>query len=466
MYTLVRYLVVLSAVFIGLYAGAQPVSNFCSLQQLLSGMKSNYELLKSENSLVQAKQAQKRAVGFDRLPHLNTLFEANVASNNNLEGTYLTYGVIPSVTGGTRPVNNLNIEGGDAAFAGINWEAVNFGAYKARHDLAKSDLLLQMNIMQKQEYDLDGIASAYYLELVRQYELSAIQQDNVTRLQQLKASVTALVSSGTKPGVDSMVAAAELSKALVGSIEARKNYEQIRVQLSTLSGMPVSGLVPDTAGAQRLILEGPSYFFSAPVDSEHHPQVNLYNAYYDYSKARLTLEKKNYYPKLFVDADAWMRGSSLSNSDHFNTDIARGYIPTRFNYMVGLTLTYDIFNIARKQLNTAVYKYQADAAYHRLQNAKANLDNDISQALIEKEFQDSKLSETRHQFYAALSVYTQQLSLYNNGLSSIIELNTAWQYYVQSQRDYLDARVAFMRSIINYSLVTNSFNALVQNLKL
>src|SRR5581483_2885806 len=113
---------ILLCVFIAQRAHAQ-VGSSISLQQLLEGIRSNYELMKAQGSLVQARQAQKRAIDFQRLPRLNTLFEANVASNNNLEGTYITYGVIPSVTGGNRLQSNLNPVGDEAALVGLNWEA-------------------------------------------------------------------------------------------------------------------------------------------------------------------------------------------------------------------------------------------------------------------------------------------------------------------------------------------------------
>jgi outer membrane protein TolC len=101
-----------------------------------------------------------------------------------------------------------------------------------------------------------------------------------------------------------------------------------------------------------------------------------------------------------------------------------------------------------------------------LENEKINLNSEVQQALIEKDFQLSQLAETKHEVDEAGRAYTQQLSLYNNGLSSIIELNTALDYYIQAQKDYVEANVGLMKSIINYSLVTNSFTALVQTLKL
>ena len=394
------------------------------------------------------------------------MLQASVSSDNNIEGAYQSYGLIPSLVGGSRNSSDLNAISGDEVMAGLNWEAVNFGAYKAREGVAKSNLQVQTNQLASTSYDLNNMASAYYLELLRQFELQKIEQDNVSRLQQLKASVGALVGSGTRPGVDSMIANAELSRSVVGFHQAQKNLAQTQVQLSTLTGLPSAQLQPDTGIETRLLLEGPAYAFASVVDTLHHPYINLYSSMYDLSKSKLKLEKSNYYPKIFVDADAWMRGSSLSNSDVYGSNLLTGYAPSRFNYLVALTFTYDIFNIIHKHLNSAVSRFESEAAYHQLQNEKVQLNDEVQKAFIEKDFQLGRLSETANQLKSAASAYNQQLSLYNSGLSSLIDLNTALSYYIVAQKDYVDAKVGLMKSIINYSLVTNSFAGLVQTLKL
>ena len=454
---------VLCFCFCGFYPvkAQQPLS----LQQLLKSMSDNYELLKREGSLVQSTQAALTATKFERLPRFNTMLQASVASNNNLQGTYEGYGVIPSITGGTRANSDLSAVSGDVAFAGLNWEATNFGAYKARIDVAKFNLSVQSNQLASVQYNLDGIVSAYYLELIRQYELRNIEQDNVTRLQQLKVSIGALVSSGTRPGVDSMIAAAELSKSLVGMYQAQKNLAQVQVELSTLTGLSAKALLPDTLDETHLLKDGVAFVFSSAIDTLHHPFINLYSSLYDLKRAKFKLEGKSYYPKLWLDANGWVKGSSISYNDQYN-NLLEGYSPNRWNYFVGLTLTYDIMNIARRRINQPVAKFEADAAYHQLQNEKANLNDEVQQALIEKDFQLNKLLETEHELSSASSAYSQQMGLYKSGLSSVIDLNIALSYYITAQKDYLDAKVGLMKSVLNYSLVTNSFTALVQTLKL
>ena len=443
------------------FSSAQTIS----LQSLLDGLAANNELLKSGKSQIQASQAEVRSASYSRLPSLNAMYQATIGSDNNVQGPYISMGMIPSVTGGSRAYSNVNPVAGNTALAGLDWEAVNFGRYKAQTDVAKADLLRQNSLFAKSQYDLNGIAAAYYIELLRQHELKLINQDNVNRLQDLLTSINGLIVNGIRPGVDSSIASSELSKSKVALYDADRGLAQTQSQLSALTGLPATAILADTLSEEKIINTGATFAFSAVIDTAHHPDIALYSSLYDLSRARLQLEKKRFYPKIFLDADAWTRGSSLSSTDQFN-ELQQGYVPQRVNYLVGLTLTYDLMNIVRKKLRTSVSKYESEASAHQLEQAKIDINNSLQQSLIQSDYERKRLDETGHQLRSASVAYDQQANLYHNGLSSIIELDVALSYYIQARKDYLDAKVGYMRSILNYSLVTNSFNSLVQTLKL
>lgn len=456
-----QFLCIVSCIGFVAFSSAQTIS----LQSLLDGLAANNELLRSGKSQIQASQADVKAARYNRLPSLTTMYQATVGSNNNVQGSYQAMGLIPSLIGGNRSYSNTDPVSGNTALAGLEWEAVNFGRYKAQTDVSKADLQRQNSLFTKSQYDLNGIAAAYYIELLRQSELKLINQDNVKRLQDLLVSINGLVVNGIRPGVDSSIASSELSKSKTALYDADRGLAQTQSQLSALTGLPAATILADTVSEEKIISTGATFAFSAVVDTAHHPDIALYSSLYELSKARLQLEKKKFYPKIFVDADAWTRGSSLSSTDQFN-DLQQGYVPQRFNYLVGLTLTYDIMNIARKKLSTTVSKYESEASAHQLAQAKIDINSALQQALIESEYERKRLDETGHQLRSASMAYDQQANLYRNGLSSIIELDVALSYYIQARKDYLDAKVGYMRSILNYSLVTNSFNSLVQTLKL
>jgi len=436
-----------------------------SLQSLLDRLASNNELLKSGKSQIEASRAQVRSASYNRLPNINTMYQATVGSDNNVQGPYLSMGVIPSVTGGSRLQSNINPVTGNTALAGIEWEAINFGSYKAQTDVAKAGLMTQNSLFVKSQYDLNGIASAYYIELLRQYELAIINKDNVERLQNLLTSINGLIINGIRPGVDSSIASSELSKSKVALYDAQRGLAQTQAQLAALTGIPALSILADTLSGNKIISAGDAFAVSAAIDTANNPAIALYSSLYDLSRARLQLEKKRFYPKIFLDADAWTRGSSLSSTDQFN-ELQQGYVPQRFDYFVGLTFTYDLMNIVHKRLSTSVSKYESDASAHQLEQAKIDINNSLQQSLIETEYERKRLNETSHQLQSASVAYEQQANLYRNGLSSIIELDVALSYYIQARKDYLESKVGYMRSIINYSLVTNSFTSLVQTLKL
>jgi adhesin transport system outer membrane protein len=456
-----RFAIVVTLISFTISLQAQTIT----LQSILKSLSSNNDLLKSYGSQVQAKQAGVKVAAADRIPQLNTIYQGSIGTDNNVSGPYLSMGILPSVTGGVRSYSDEGAVSGNTALVGVNWEAINFGRYKAEKDLAKADLTVQNDILSRSQYDLSGLAAAYYLEILRQYELELINQDNVNRLQQLLTSVSSLVVNGIRPGVDTSLASAELSKSLIGLYESQKTLAQTQVQIFNLTHLAPATILVDTAVEAKIIDQGESFALNAVVDTLHHPDIVYYSSLYDLSRAQLKLDKNRFYPKIFLDADAWTRGSSLNSLGAYN-NLDEGFYPQRFDYFIGLTLTYDIMNIVHKKLVSNVSKYQSEASAHQLQQAKDNINESYQQALLESNYELKRLNETGHQLNSATLAYQQQANLYQNGLSSVIDLDVALSYFIQARKDYTDAKISYMRSVLNYSLVTNSFNSLVQTLNL
>lgn len=435
-----------------------------NLKMLLDGIQSNYEFLKGGENLIKASQANVKDVAMQRLPSLKTDYEVNLGSDNSLAGSYYTYGIVPTVNGGIRSTNTLRPESGTVAVAGLEWQVTNFGGFQSNLKLAQSQVDVRKNQYLKNVYGVSSIASNLYLELTQQYQLIQIQQDNVNRLQQLKNSIDALVNSGVKPGVDSTIAASELSKAKVFTLVAEKNFTQLQQKLGNVSGITSNEIVPDTISSERLITEGLLWTLSSPVDSLTHPEINYATSLLNLSQSQMKADKNAYYPKLMFNTSVWSRGSSISNTDSYS-NLSAGLVPDRFNYLAAISFTYDLFNIAHKRLRLNTDKYEVQAQTHLLNTEKENLKAAIAEATVEKNFEFNRLSETEKQLNASLTAYNQQVSLYKNGLSSFIDVNTTLNYYIQARRDYLDSKIGLMRSILDYALLTNSFNSLVQTLK-
>ena len=65
----------------------------------------------------------------------------------------------------------------------------------------------------------------------------------------------------------------------------------------------------------------PIYF---STDTANHPLINYYRSVYQNSLQREDLVKKQYNPKILLEAAAWGRGSSVDANDNINS-LSTGY---------------------------------------------------------------------------------------------------------------------------------------------
>src|SRR6202007_2477714 len=140
---------------------------------------------------------------------------------------------------------------------------------------------------------------------------------------------------------------AELSKARLNYIELNNQLKQVQLQLSAVSGFPYQTIVPDSTVEMRLIDQPSAYLF--PEDTLNHPLINYYRSVYDNSLQREKLVKNLYNPKIMLEAAGWERGASVDAAGTYG-DLGSGYGFQRGNYLVGLGVSFNLFDLKRRQL--------------------------------------------------------------------------------------------------------------------
>src|SRR3569833_2437263 len=108
-----------------------------------------------------------------------------------------------------------------------------------------------------------------------------IQARNIQRNQEILRSIGSLTRSGVRPGVDTSIANAELSKARLNYIELNNQVQQVQLQLAQVSGLPYRSIVADTLVSEQLI-EAP--YASLNADTAGHPLINYYQSLYQSNK--------------------------------------------------------------------------------------------------------------------------------------------------------------------------------------
>jgi adhesin transport system outer membrane protein len=447
-------------VFITAAANAQQAP--VTLKQLLNSVDQKAPQLLTDSAAIKIRQAQAAEVRNNWLPDLTLNYQADVGTSNNTTGPYFGFGIIPSSSGGVHSTSVTTAVSDNLGIAALNWEVYNFGKYGAENKVANSDITVQQNQYAESKYDLRAYTISDYLQLLRLQDFLGIQFRNITRTQEILRSIMSLAKSGVRAGVDTSIAQAELSKARLNYIEVNNQLKQVQLQLSSVSGFPYQSIVPDTTVEMTLIDQPGAYLF--PADTANHPLINYYRSVYQNNIQRENLVKNLYNPKILLEAAGWGRGSSVDAAGQYNA-LSTGYDFQRGNYLVGIGISYNLFDLRRRQLKLRTQRASTDYAYKKLQEQQELLSISDNQADVEMQTALNRLKEIPNQLKAATDSYRQSLSLYRNGLSDIIALDAALNILYRAETDYMQAKYDYSSALFQKAVAENQVNTVLNLLK-
>ncbi|RYZ53619.1 MAG: TolC family protein [Sphingobacteriales bacterium] len=451
----------LALLLLSLCAPCIAQQNSLRLKDLLAAVRSNAPSLQTDSASVRIRQAQEEAVRINRLPALRLNYQVNAGTNNNLPGGYFANGIVPG-NSRVRIEGNSSTALGDLGIAGFDWEIYNFGKFEAEKDAVHADLLTEQFKLEQSKYNLQAYTISYYLQLLRLGNLLSIQSLNIDRNSEIRRSIQSLAQSGIIAGVDTSIAEAELSKARLNYLELSNQFRQVQLLLGTISGIDPATIIPDTLFTQKLL----SYYAfesTAVFDTASHPSIQFYQSIYNSSQLKERLIEKSYNPKVLLQGAVWGRGSSISAADQFR-DLSKGLGFERGNYLVGVGVTYNIFDNKRKKLQLTTQKASTVYAAKELDEQRALLDLSIRQSEADLQISLERLREIPHQLEAAQAAYRQKLSLYKNGLTNIVDLNAAVSLLYRAETDYINANYNYCKALFQKAVNENQVDALLNSL--
>jgi len=453
-----RYLCAVLILFMGIGVKAQQIQQPVTLKQLLNSVDQKAPGLITDSAAILIKKAQAAETRDNWLPNLTLNYQADVGSANNTVGPYFGFGVIPSSSGGIHATSVSTAMSDNLGIAAFDWEVYNFGKYGAQNKVANADVNVQQKQFAESKYSLQAYTISNYLQLLRLQDFLQIQYRNIQRNQEIRRSIESLAKSGVRAGVDTSIAEAELSKARLNYIELNNQLKQVQLQLSAVSGFPYQAIIPDTTVEMTLINKPSAYLFTP--DTANHPLINFYRSQVQNSLQREDLVKKLYNPKISLEAAAWGRASSVDANNNYNS-LSTGYGYQRGNYLVGVGISYNLFDIRRRQLKLSTQKASTDYAYKKLQEQQQLLAINASQADVEMQTALDRLKEIPKQLKAANDGYRQKLSLYRNGLTDIVELDAALNILYRAETDYMQAKYDYSNALFQKAITENQVNSVL-----
>ena len=443
-------------------AVSQPiVKPVLTLNGVVEATLKHYPSILSREAQIHVGHARVEDAKHAWLPSAYVTDQMTLGTDNSLNGSYFPMGIIPSASGGRRAENKYGVAGGNIAAITASWEVYNFGAYDALTSEAIASLHIDEAGLEKERFYLTSSAIQTYFDLVKYRYLLNIQQRNIERAQTIKTAVKAFADNGLKPGVDTSVADAELSKARLVYLELANAFALTRSQLSILTGLDTTSMTPDTTMNNKI------QNFIVPLQTidtgamAQHPYVQFYKAILEDNISQQNLIRKSYQPKIFLMGSSWLRGSSISASDVYDNDPLTGLLYSRANYLAGAAITYDLFAPRKMKYKLDLQKYRTEVARANVEEQKAMVNSIQSQAGINMQTAVNRLQEIPRQAKAANDAYQQKLALYNAGLANIVDLTNALYLLNRAETDTVQANDAAWKAVIQKAFADNQVNQFI-----
>ncbi|HYW71929.1 MAG TPA: TolC family protein [Pyrinomonadaceae bacterium] len=430
------------------------------LEEAVALAESNYPSVRTQQAQVSATAAGIDLARTAYAPRLDLLWQENRASVNNIFGTTLPQGIIPSITGPVLGTKSFASTFGTSTGALFSWEPFDFGYRKANVQVARDQTRQAEAAVNVTRLDVQTSAADSFLALLAAEQAVRAAEANVSRAQVFAESVHVLVANELRAGADAARADAELSVARTQLNRAQQTAEISRATLAEAIGNP--GM--DVSADKGRLLDLPPDDSLPPLDLATHPIIVAQKTAIETARARENVLNHAWAPRFNFQSALYARGSGALLNGGFQGGL-HGLYPTAPNFAVGLTVTFpafDIFSIrARRKIeagNQAVEEARLDQTVQGLKGQYAR-----AQALIDGARRIAR--ETPNQLKAAQESERLTNERYKYGLATVTEVADAQRLLAQAEIDNAMARLNVWRALLVAARLQGDLKPFLQRAK-
>jgi outer membrane protein TolC len=442
---------------------AQAPGQLYSLSALVDSAQHHLPVLMQKKSLADAARAGITDARHAFLPTSYIGDEITAGTDNSIPGSYISFGIIPSASSGVRSSNIYQSAIGNIGFFYNQYELFDFGLKKATVRNAQAYANLSQADLDRETYLVKWQVAKLYVDLLKGESQLSIDKQNVDRYDTIYRVIQAVTRSGIKPGADSALAMAELSKTRTIYNQSLGEVRQLQQQLSYLCGIPADNIRIDTSrtGAYRSIpgVVGDSSGMAA------NPLIDYFNKEHALYIQRLDLVRKSFMPRVLLNGVGWARGSSIDYTDQYKSSAASGLGYQRFNYLAGLTLEYDLFNIVHRRDKERIARYDAIASEYGLQQQQVSLLNVGNKADEAIRTAEMNLREVPIQINSAEAAFNQKRAQYKAGIINLVDLTDATFVLYRAESDYVQTVSDWLLANLDKYSAQGGLDQFIQSIK-
>lgn len=428
---------------------SQQVSSSATLKELMQLAATNYPLLKAKTLEIKAAEKNVAASKNTIIPSLDASYQVNYATYNNITGMAYPQFLVP-ISGPPSAENHYNGVFGSATSLLLNWQPVTFGQRQSQVDFSKVGLQYAKADENNEVFQHKVKVINAYLDVIAATEMEKVYQENLSRTSANLSVAKTLVMNGIKPGVDTALVKAEVSRAKVELLNSTKVKGQALITLSEL-----------LATDQLPAITDPSYFSRlpatlAPVDTANNPLVLLYNSNVELSKAKRKMLAKTTMPTLSTWTTTYSRGSGVDNSGNINS--LNGLGLQRYNYGVGLQLSVPILQFAKVHPQLMQQDFQIQANEEKLNEMVLQVKKQNQQADTALSTALKVCHETPLYYESSSYAYKALQSRYESGLANYADLMQVQYGLIKAAVDNKLSYMAVWKALLYKAAVNGDLN--------
>jgi outer membrane protein TolC len=414
-----------------------------TLAQAVEDAVKNYPSIRVSQEQMNAAAAGIRLARTAYLPRVDALAQVNRATRNNVFGLLLPQSVIPSISGPVLGTNSIGSVWGSAAGTLVTWEPFDLGLRQSNVAAAGAARLHSEAALKRTEFDVAVATADAYLTLVAAQETVRAAEAGVDRAEVIARTINALVSSELRPGADASRTEAELAAARTQSIQAQQAADVARANLARFTGLEPAQI----AVSSLSLLQLPPEQTVSPLNTASNPIAVEQNTAVEQAKAQLRALERSYFPRFFLQASAYARGSGAETNGNLLGGL-NGLAPNIQNYALGFSVTFPAFDLFSMRAREAGQSAAIRAETARYQQIATELKAQWNVAVANLQGARRVAASTPVQTSAARAAVEQATARYRSGLGNITEVAEAQRLLTQSEIDDSLARLGVWRGLL------------------
>jgi outer membrane protein TolC len=415
-----------------------------TLDQAIQYAIDHYPTVRAALEQVNASTAGVSVAKAAYLPRLDSIWQSNRGTANNIFGQVLPQSVIPAMSGPVLPSASAGSVWGSATGGLLSWETFDFGLRQATIASAEAAVTRARAGEALTRLDVQSTVAAAFLGIAGAQRAVVALQADLDRRDVLARAVHTLVDNQLRPGAEASRTDAERAAAETRLIQARQAVTLAQISFARMLGVASGPVGIDSA---TLLDRLPAPAVAAPA-AVAHPLAQVHQASVDAARAQEEILSRTDLPRVYFQSSVFARGSGAHASGELDGSFA-GLGLDRANWAAGVQVVFpNVFDFSGLRARKA-----AAAASSRVESAL--YDEAVLTVASQKQAADAMVqaaqavaANTPVQLAAAQQTESQARARYQAGLASIVEVADAQSLLAQAEVQDQLARVDVWRALL------------------